>query len=169
VPDKKYNIVYHTINSAASHPTQQKIHIISLLHPRPLPFNHATSTNKPQWPAMHRGRILLHERDTDDSTPTVSGGTLSAEHQVVIFVTEDQGMSDAVRKDHRSRLRRIIKWLQEHYPDVSDQSVRVVTIEEKANSRLYYYPLDQYDLVYHLKECQRGWQVLLPITHKQVL
>ena len=94
------------------------------------------------------GRIFRHERDTDDSTPTVLGGGLSAEHQAAIFATEDQGMSDAVRKDHRSRLRRIIKWLQENYPDVSDGSVRVVTIEEKENSRLYYFPADNYDLVY---------------------
>ena len=94
------------------------------------------------------GRIFRHERDTDDSTPTVLGGGLSAEHQAAIFATEDQGMSDAVRKDHHSRLRRIIKWLQENYPDVSDGSVRVVTIEEKENSRLYNFPADNYDLVY---------------------
>ena len=66
------------------------------------------------------GRILPHERDTDDSTPLVSGGGLSKEHRLAIFTTEDQGMSITVRKDHRGC---IIKWLQEHYPDVADISV----------------------------------------------
>ena len=77
------------------------------------------------------GRILPHKQDTDDSTPLVTGGGLSEEHRLAIFMTEDQGMSDAVRKDHRTHIRRIIKWLQEHYPDVADTSICIVTIEDE--------------------------------------
>jgi hypothetical protein len=94
------------------------------------------------------GRILPHERDTDDSTPIVSGGGLSEEHRLTIFTTEDQGMSDGVRKDHRARIRRIIKWLQEHYPDVADSSVCVITIEDRADPRLYFRDADEYDFMY---------------------
>lgn len=91
------------------------------------------------------GRILPHERDTDDSTPLVSGGGLSEEHRLAIFTTKDQGMSITVRKDHRGC---IIKWLQEHYPDIADTSVRVVTIEDREDPRLYFRDADEYDFVY---------------------
>lgn len=94
------------------------------------------------------GGISPHERDTDDSTRIVSGFGLSAEHQDVIFLTVDQGMSDAVRKDHCSHIHRIITWLQENYLDMSDQSIHIVTMKEKENSRLYDYPPDHYDLDY---------------------
>ncbi len=57
-------------------------------------------------------------------------------------------MSITVRKDHRTRIRRIIKWLQEHYPDIADTSVRVVTIEDREDPRLYFRDADEYDFVY---------------------
>ncbi len=94
------------------------------------------------------GRILPHEQDTDDSTPLVSGGGLSEEHRLAIFTTKDQGISITVRKDHRARIHCIIKWLQEHYPDIADTSVRVVTIEDREDPHLYFRDADEYDFVY---------------------
>jgi hypothetical protein len=76
-------------------------------------------------------------------------------------------MLSARSKNHRSCFCRIIKWLQVNYPDMSDQSVWVVTIKEKASSRLYFFPANNYDLVYagrpeiyhriscHLEECKK--------------
>ena len=86
---------------------------------------------------MQWGTYFPSREIHDNSTPTVSGGSLSEEHQ-----------RSVVRKDHRSHLHRIIKWLQENEPDVSDQSVRVVTIKKKATSLLSYFPANNYDLVY---------------------
>ena len=57
-------------------------------------------------------------------------------------------MSITVRKDHRGRICRIIKWLQEHYPDIADTSVCVVTIEDREDPRLYIRDADEYDFVY---------------------
>jgi hypothetical protein len=94
------------------------------------------------------GHILPHERDTNNSTPIVSGGGLSEEHRLAIFMTEDQGMSDAVQKDHCAGIHRIIKWLQEHYPDVADSSVCVVTIIDRADPRLYFRDANEYDFMY---------------------
>jgi hypothetical protein len=91
---------------------------------------------------------LPHERDTDDSTPLVSGGGLSEEHRLAIFMTKDQGMSNAIRRDHRACIHRIIKWLQEHYPDVADTSICVITIEDRADPRLYFRDADEYDFIY---------------------
>ena len=57
---------------------------------------------------QHRGgRILPHTRDTDDVTATVTREGLRPEHAAAISATTDQGISENVRRDHRSRLQRM--------------------------------------------------------------
>ena len=94
------------------------------------------------------GRIRPEDRLTDDTTATNTGGELSADHQAAIFSTQHQGMSAASRKDHRNRIRRIINWLREKYPDVCDASTVVVSVEMSADPSMYYFDGDEYDLKY---------------------
>ena len=94
------------------------------------------------------GRIRPEDRLTDDTTATNTGGELSADHQAAIFSTQHQSMSAASRKDHRNRIRRIINWLREKYPDVCDASTVVVSVEMHADPSMYYFDGDEYDLKY---------------------
>ena len=122
---------------------------------------------------------MPQEQDTDDSTPLVSGGSLSEEHGLAIFTTKDQCMSKAVWKDHCTRIRCIIKWLQEHYPDVADTSVCAITIEDRADPHLYFRDANEYDFMYSgldtqyilgfladLKKKKRGGNSMAPPTFK---
>ena len=59
---------------------------------------------------------------------------------VIVDQIEDKSMSD--------RIWRMIEWIKDTYPDEFEQSIRVVTVEERANPALYYYPDDEYDFIY---------------------
>ena len=95
------------------------------------------------------GVIRPHERDTDDVTPAVTGNLLPSKHEQAIFNTEDKAMSSPVRLEHRNRIRRMILWLDEYYPDIAEQSVHVVTAEEKATPTRYYQNDDDRDFIYN--------------------
>jgi hypothetical protein len=94
------------------------------------------------------GRIPAHLRDTDDTTLTITGEDIRPEHAAAIFTTTDQGTTEGVRRNYRSRNRTVIKWLWENYPQAAELSTRHITTEEKSNPHLYYYPQDEYDFVY---------------------
>lgn len=98
--------------------------------------------------ASHRGRIRPDQRNTDDTTPTIEGPGLRPEHEAAIFSTEDKSMSDGCRRNYRNRIRRMIEWMKDSYPDVFEQSVRVVTNEERDNAASYYWPDDEHDFKY---------------------
>ena len=42
----------------------------------------------------------------------------------------------------------MIEWMKDSYPDVFEQSVRVVTNEERDNAASYYWPDDEHDFKY---------------------
>jgi hypothetical protein len=94
------------------------------------------------------GTILPHQRDTDDTTLTVTRDTLRPEHEAAIFATKDQGMSENVRIDHSNRICRVIHWFFQNYPDATESSTRVITMEEKVDPHLYYFAKDEHDFVY---------------------
>ena len=94
------------------------------------------------------GRIHPEDHLTDDTTAMNTGRELSADHQAAIFLTQHQGMSAASCKDHRNLICCIINWLREKYSDICDASIVVVSIEMHADSSLYYFDGDKYDLKY---------------------
>lgn len=70
------------------------------------------------------------------------------EHAAAIFNTTDQGTTEGVRKNYRSRNRTVIKWLWENYPKAAELSTRRTTAEDRRNPHLYYYAQDEYDFIY---------------------
>ena len=106
------------------------------------------------YPCAHGGWRrtggCIHPEDclTDNTTSTNTGGGISADYQAAIFSMQHQGMSDASQQDHCNRIRCIIKWLREKYPDACDASTIVVTVKMHAGPSLYYFDLDEYDLKY---------------------
>ena len=54
------------------------------------------------------GRILPHQRDTNDVTPIINGGTaINAEHTEAIQHTQAKEMVDTTRREHRRRTRHL--------------------------------------------------------------
>ena len=68
---------------------------------------------------------------TQPTTTAPVGVTLTAEHAALLQSTARFTMSDKVRKDHCSRIQKIIKFIQVHYSHVYPEITRQVTDEEK--------------------------------------
>ena len=94
------------------------------------------------------GRILPHTRDTDDSTPTVTGAGISAAHAAAIFTTSDQGLTKRVRNNHRARIRRFITFLFENYGDTYEQCTIIFSPKDRLDVSLYYSEKDARDINY---------------------
>ena len=93
-------------------------------------------------------RIHPHQRQTDDTTTTIAGEGISAEHQANVFDTTQKGMTDKHRSEHRGRIRRFIKFVQKNYPTFYENCTRIITPEEKADPNKFYYEKDERDLIY---------------------
>ena len=63
------------------------------------------------------GRILPHQRDTNDVTPIIigAGTVIDAEHAEAIQHTQAKDMEDKTRKEHIRRLRHLYTWWQHTY------------------------------------------------------
>ena len=94
------------------------------------------------------GRINPHDRDTDDVTPTVAGPGISGQHAAAIFTTAAQGLSKKVRTEHRSCIRRFIKFLYEQYHTIYEECTILVSQELRPDATNYYTEKDIRDLVY---------------------
>ena len=94
------------------------------------------------------GRINPQDHETDDTTPTVGGPRITAQHAAAIFTTAAQGLSQKVRSEHRSRIRRFIDFLFEQYPTFYKECTFLMSQELWAEPTNYYTQKDIRDLVY---------------------
>ncbi|KAL9181723.1 hypothetical protein ACHAXT_012066 [Thalassiosira profunda] len=87
------------------------------------------------------GRILPHQRDTDDTTPVLGANIeLRAEHRDAIVTTEGKSMEDKCRRDYRNRIKEIL-------PGYFEVGTKVLTVEEKADNVVFHWKND-HDLIY---------------------
>ena len=64
------------------------------------------------------GRILPHQRNTNDVAPIINGDTaIDAEHAAAIQHTQAKEMEDKTRKEHRRRIRHLYTWWHDNYID----------------------------------------------------
>ena len=78
------------------------------------------------------GRILPHQRDTDDAAPIIGAALddIGDEYRERYVATLRLGMDDKTRKNYRSRIVRICKYWREKYPAYSAEGVRRISEEE---------------------------------------
>ena len=77
------------------------------------------------------GRIRVHERNVDDEAQIIGAGIqINARHTSDIIATEQSGMEDKTRREYRNRIKRMIRWWMENYPDYFEQGTRVLSEEE---------------------------------------
>jgi hypothetical protein len=95
-------------------------------------------------------RLHPHERNTNDVVPILGSALVPAVDDSVSNALHDtmaQGMNDGTRRNYRSRIARIIKHLQEHFPEYYEIGVRKLTPEEMADRTKYYFQQTE-DLIY---------------------
>ena len=57
------------------------------------------------------GRILPHQRDTNDVAPIINSGTaINVQHAAAIQHTQAKEMEDKTHKEHRRRIRHLYTW-----------------------------------------------------------
>ena len=115
------------------------------------------------------GRILPHQRDTDDAAPIIGAALddIGDEYRERYVATLRLGMDDKTRKNYRSRIIRICKYWREKYPAYSAEGVRRIS-EEEANdvSKFYFGGHYKEDIVYTGLNVQYVLQFMLQNERK---
>ena len=95
-----------------------------------------------------RGRIHPHQRDTNDEVPILGEGiAVSEAHSAAVRNTERKTLSEKNKRDYRNRIKRIIKFWQEFYPDYYAVGVRDLTEEELEDESIFWWKNKQ-DIMY---------------------
>jgi hypothetical protein len=109
----------------------------------------ARSNGRPQ-----SGRIHVQNRTTDDSAPILGSDLVVGDDRAAEALLEDalhetisKGMTQQTRKNYRSRIERIIRYLDVSVPSYYAVGVRKITEEEKGDRSKYYFDRTE-DLIY---------------------
>ena len=95
-----------------------------------------------------QGRLTVHDRETDSHTAILGQNVqISESHMNSILTSTRFEMKDSCRRDYRSRINRIVKWLLANYPDYHDVGVRVLTAEDLTDPTQFHHKNDC-DLIY---------------------
>lgn len=94
------------------------------------------------------GRVLPHERNTNNNAPILGADLNIAGYEEAIHETNKFEISDNTRKDYRRRIVRITKHWKEKYPEYHSVGVRDVSPAELQDKTLYYYNRYKTDLIY---------------------
>lgn len=95
-------------------------------------------------------RLLPHERDTNDAAPILGSTLLPTVDESVSNALHDtisKGMNDGTRRNYRNRIARIMKYLEENFPEYYQIGVRTLTQEERADKTKYHFNHEK-DLIY---------------------
>jgi len=94
------------------------------------------------------GRILPHQRDTDDRVPIIfADAVINEEHAAAVHTTESQGMKPKTRNEYRNRENHLMVFWEHKYPDYFEQGTVLLTDEEKNDPNKYYHK-NQRDIRY---------------------
>ena len=94
------------------------------------------------------GRILPHQRDTNDVAPIINGGTaIDAEHAAAILHTQAKEMEDKTCKEHRRRIRHLYTWWHDNYIDYFENGTCALSDDEKKDLVRFHHTNDR-DIIY---------------------
>ena len=94
-----------------------------------------------------RGRILLHQRETDDVEILGAEVVIRDEHQAAVHETESKQYATKTKIQYRNRLKELIEWIEKEYPDYAAAGVRTLSEAERNDQRKFYHKCTK-DLVY---------------------
>ena len=98
---------------------------------------------------QRHGRILPHQRDTNDEAPVLGSELLAIENYAEdVHETLSLEISDGVRKDYRRRIRKIIEYWKENFGEYHFIGVRQLSEEEINDKTKFYFGRFKEDIVY---------------------
>ena len=105
------------------------------------------------------GRIRVHQRETDDTTPIIGTNiTIKENHAAAVQTTKSKGMNNKTRKEYRNRHMHMATFWANEYPEYFSQGTYLLSEEQKADETKYYFKNDR-DLIY------RGLNVKMVIAY----
>ena len=110
------------------------------------------------------------QRNTNDSVPIIGSALVPDVDTSVndaLHDTISQGMSQATRRNYRSRIAKIIKHFKENFPEYYQIGVRELT-QEEMNDRTKYYFKEKEDLIYAGLNVQFSCSFFHPQTNTQM-
>lgn len=99
-------------------------------------------------PSHSSGRLHPHLRDTNNAAPIIGNDIQIENYRENLHENNKHKLSEATRKSYRSRIRKIVGYLEKKHPAYFVSGVRKLTTEEKNDKTKFYYKKDEYDLVY---------------------
>ena len=90
------------------------------------------------------GRIRLTDDSFANLAPEVQ---VRAEHVHAVNATKTKESADETRKSHRRRLKILINWWMDQYPDYFEAGTRVLSQEERSDPMKFYHTCDR-DIIY---------------------
>lgn len=94
-----------------------------------------------------RGRVRIHERDTNDVPILGASIEVQEGHQRSVENTEDHEKKDKTRRDHRNRLKAMYEWWKDEYPEYYSVGVKEMTDADLAIPSNFYHK-NKHDLIY---------------------
>ena len=86
------------------------------------------------------GRIHVHSRNTDDTTPIIGADLAIQEaHTSAITMTQDLSMTNKCQVEYRNRIAKIINWVKYLYPTYFEDGTREVSEEELQDPRSFHH------------------------------
>jgi len=93
------------------------------------------------------GRRRGHERPTEDAPIIGESIAIQEDHQAAVDLTESNERKLKTRQGHRNKLKEIIEFLRDEYPDYYSDGVVEIT-EEQKNDPKFFQHNNTHDLVY---------------------
>ena len=94
------------------------------------------------------GRILPHQRDTDNASEVIGNHMIIADYDNEMHTTMHFSKSDNTRKNYRQRIKKIISYWKNNHPQYYLIGVRKVSQEELTKPSLYFYNKYCEDIIY---------------------
>lgn len=96
-----------------------------------------------------RGRILPHERDTDDAAPLLGEALdVGPGYEAAVYETVSKTLEDGTRKNYRSRLVRIAHFWKTEHPEYYEVGVIEVSDADLRDPTKFFFNHYKQDLVY---------------------
>ena len=103
-------------------------------------FHQQTSNNQSSMSNRRGGgRILTHQRNTDDVPIIGEDIAIGNVHQDAVDDTTTRGMTIQTRRQHRNRLKAMIEWIKKEYPAYYEIGTQNVSPEDQARKSKWFF------------------------------
>ena len=104
-------------------------------------------------PQRRGGRILPHQRDTNDAVAILGENLdIGDDFQQNYNEVKKHALGEGCRRDYRCRIVRVCKYWKTHCPDYFEIGVKTVTDEDLNDESKFYYGRYKYCMILYTPE-----------------